>query len=117
MTIYVKIESSDGELARIEIENAGGNLYEGEYIVRFAVSRGKEWVGLHNRSFGAFPRTQYNVLALLMQALNTLDPKELELESDVDPSDLEREVRRALPALSGKADGANRHHRSAFWRR
>jgi hypothetical protein len=72
------------ELARIEIENVSedGEADYADYSVRFAVERFKS-VGVHQRGIQNFPRTKYNVLALLRQVLNTLEPWELELDLDL----------------------------------
>lgn len=85
--VIIRHKGSEGELARIEIENVGvtpervGDTDEiielADYSVRFGVEKGFE-VGLHQRGIFNFPRKQYNVLALLLQALNTLEPRDLE---------------------------------------
>jgi len=73
------------EVGRIEVsrqhEYPDGTA---DYTIRYAVERGMA-VGLHTRGVDGFPRKRYNVLALLLQALNTLSPKELELERGFDP--------------------------------
>lgn len=97
--IEVKLTSRDGklELGRIRIENQ--EVHEdgtADYSVQFAVDRVGA-VGLHQRSIRHFPRDKYNVLALLRQALETLDPKELKLEPGTTSSDMAREKRGALP--------------------
>ena len=81
------------EIGRIDITEVGRN-FDGtvDYAVEFGVDRIGA-IGLHSRVVLAFPAAQYNVLALLKQALETLSPKELELESNACSSDLAREVR------------------------
>lgn len=87
MTIEVIIrhKESDTELGRIEIENVmdSHDPDYGNYAVRFGVEKIKS-VGVHTRTMLNFPRTKYNVLGLVLQALNTLDPVDLELEGDLD---------------------------------
>jgi len=70
------------QLGRINIENVSGVDDEhGDYSVKFGVERIAS-VGIHRRSVLNFPRKQYNVLALLRQALNTLEPYELKLDGE-----------------------------------
>lgn len=94
------------QLAEIWIRKTSGNQEHGNYSVKYAVERGMA-VGVHQRGIDEFPRKRYNVLALLLQALNTLSPKELELEDDFDPdeapvsTDLARRFRGALRSLQG----------------
>lgn len=109
MTIEVIIrhKGSEVELAHIEIENVGGSweptgepdtLREvGDYSVRFGVHKG-EGLGLHQRGITNFPRTKYNVLALLLQALNTLEPRELEFVGEWDT----RPPLKSLPPINKK---------------
>lgn len=118
--IEVTITAKGGnlELARIRIENVGGNEEFGNYSVHFAVNRAMTAVGLHQRGFDNFPRTRYNVLALLRQALNTLDEKELELEDGVGSADMEREQTVKLPELGGAIDeGSSSRKHLRFGRR
>jgi hypothetical protein len=94
----------DGEpLAQIEIKNTGlvhvGDL--ADYTVRFGVDRGSA-VGVHSRTMYGFPRKHLNVLALVRQALNTLDEKELSLEPGYDPDAPEASLSSSLArGLSG----------------
>jgi hypothetical protein len=86
MTIEVVIrhKGTEVELAHIEIENLSyQNAETADYSVRFGVHKG-EGTGLHQRGIYAFPRRKYNVLALLLQALNTLEPTELEFVGEWD---------------------------------
>lgn len=115
--VRITAKGGDLELARIKIENVGGDSEHGNYSVEFAVNRALGAVGLHRRSFDNFPRQKYNALALLRQALMTLDEKELELEDGVGSADLAREVRGALPPLSGEEARSVHRHRSPFRRR
>ena len=82
------------ELGRIKIINLLEERDDdlSDYSVQFAVERCGA-VGLHQRAIHDFPRTKYNVLALLFQALKTLDESELKLEDGVDSSDLARRQR------------------------
>lgn len=89
---YIKIIN----VSDYEAKNADMNL--GDYTAQFATERCGA-VGLHRRIVRGFPRTKYNALALVRQALATLQPYELELESDVGPSDLARRQRRPGRAL------------------
>lgn len=78
--VIIRHKGSKAELGRIEIENVGGTEDEGDYSIRFGVERIAA-VGVHRRGIFAFPRRKYNVLALLRQALSTLELDELELDS------------------------------------
>ena len=116
--IEVEITSNGGklELGRIRIERV--ETHEdgtADYSVQFAADRFGS-VALHQRVVYGFPREKYNALALVLQALNTLQPEELELE-EASASDLAREKRGTLPALPGQEAGSVHHHRSPFWRR
>jgi hypothetical protein len=97
--VHITTKGGKQELGKIEIENVA--TYPdgtGDYSVRFAVDR-VHAVGIHQRLLGNFPRLEYNVLALILQALNTLEPEELKLEDGVDSSDLARRQRRSLPKV------------------
>lgn len=87
--VTVRHVDSGVDLARIRIENTHDGIDDDHrnYSVRFAADRCGA-VGLHQRGVYAFPYTKYNVLALLRQVLNTLEPSELELEHGTRSSDL-----------------------------
>lgn len=91
------ITSGGSELCLIEIENVGGTSAEGDYAVRFISSRGTA-IGIHARSLHKFQRTKYNSLALLLQALSTLEESELRLESDY-TRHMERRQRGDVPEI------------------
>lgn len=95
--VIVRHKGTEIELARIEIENVGIDGEHGDYSVRLLVHKGKG-TGVHQRGITSFPRTKYNVLALLLQALNTLTPDELEYMGDWD----KRPPIRDLPPLPKK---------------
>lgn len=85
MTIEVVIrhKESGTDLARIDIENLTDNADDlADYSVRFGVEK-IDSVGIHQRAMHNFPRLKYNVLGLVLQALNTLEPSELELEGNL----------------------------------
>lgn len=78
--IRVKDAVNTPALARIEIENVSGyDSDTADYSVRFGVDR-MDGLGLHQRGIHSFPRKKYNVLALLRQALLTLEEGDLELD-------------------------------------
>lgn len=77
--VIIRHAASGAELGRIEIENVGGNEENGDYSVRFGVEKIRS-VGVHQRGFMNFPRKQYNVLGLLLQALSTLEPQDLQID-------------------------------------
>lgn len=87
------------EIGRVDIINTEV-LPDGtaDYLAQFGVERIGA-VGLHTRTIRAFPRLKFNVLALLKQVLDTLDPRELELENEVDPRDLARRGTSIGPSL------------------
>lgn len=100
--VVIRNGATGQELARVHIRNLETEYTdEADYGVKFVVERGSA-VGLHRRRIFSFPRRKYNALALLRQALETLEPEELELERDFNPDeptdrapDLAREVGRA----------------------
>lgn len=113
----------DGEpLGHIEIERGKQNFAElngadySEYTIRFEVDRGSA-VGIHSRTIYGFPRNKLNVFALVRQALNTLDHKELELEPGYDPDspeasvpqDLARQIRGAVREIQAGFGRLHRH--------
>lgn len=99
----------ENQLAEIRIRKTithDNEIDSADYSIKYAVERGMA-VGIHRRNIYGFPRKKYNALALVLQALNTLEPKELELEDDFDPdeapvsSDMARRLRRALRQIQG----------------
>lgn len=82
--VIIRHKASKVELGRIDIENVSddGAGDFANYSVRFGVER-LGAIGVHQRGISQFPRTKYNVLALLLQALNTLEPSDLELDGDI----------------------------------
>lgn len=98
--IHVRVDKDDGqELARIQIHNIERHPDStADYGVRFVVERGAA-VGMHMRVVHCFPRNEYNALALVRQALATLEEEELKLEQSGDPRDMARKQRRALPKI------------------
>jgi hypothetical protein len=92
--VIIRHVDTDSELARVEIENISPSSQDvlGTYSIRFAVERISS-IGLHQRLIDNFPKRQYNVLALLRQALMTLDNDELKLEGEW----THRRFRKALP--------------------
>jgi hypothetical protein len=99
--IEVRITKSNGhELAKIEIENMPPHSErEGNYAIRFGVDAALGEVALFQRYIERFPRTQYNVLALLRQALETLTEEDLRLADGTDSPDLARQERGARSAI------------------
>ena len=106
--IEVFVKKDGQQIARIQIENITNkeDLKDGfgDYEVKFAVERGNA-VSMHRRLIFGFPRKRYNVLALVRQALHTLEERELYLERDFDPDeapvspDLARRLGRALRSI------------------
>lgn len=58
-----------------------------DYTVRYAIDRGDGTMGAHSRVIYGFPRKYYNSLALVLQALNALNEKDLKLEREFDPDE------------------------------
>ena len=80
--VIIRHAESERELGRVTIEKVSDSAGEyGDYSIRFAVDKIRA-VGIHQRGLHGFPRTKYNVLALLLQALNTLLPEELEFDGE-----------------------------------
>lgn len=95
--IEVLVTDEHGELGKLRIEQTAIHRDgTADYSIQFAVDR-LGAVGLHQRAVYRFPCNQMNVLALLRQALNTLDEKELRLEPEPRTSNMARRLRRALP--------------------
>lgn len=112
--VHINKRTPDGvveELAYIKIINISDDSGEDypDYVAEFAVERYAA-VGLHRRVIRNFPRLRYNVLALVRQALETLEPRELELERNVSPSDLARRQSGTRTALSQEAWHPERDH-------
>jgi hypothetical protein len=75
--VVIRHKESGAELGHIDIENVSEEKEDtGDYSVRFAVEK-ITGVGIHQRAIFNFPRREFNVLALLLQALNTLEPRDL----------------------------------------
>lgn len=115
------------ELGSIRIENLedSDDPELGNYSIQFGVDTG-EGFAVYQRTVYAFPRQKLNVLALIRLALETLEEKELSLDSPPSdtssstsghassPSDLERRLDRVVQALFL---GGLHHHRPALRRR
>lgn len=109
--VSITSKAPDGvvtELGTIRIENVGGNEELADYSIQFGIDR-YEAVGLYQRAIYGFPRLQYNVLGLLRQALETLDPEELTLEHAARSSNLARRRRGPLKEVQAWASRL-RHH-------
>ena len=96
--VIIRHKGSGVELGRIDIENLteDADADVADYSVRFGVERIGS-VGVHQRGVLAFPRKKYNVLALLRQALATLEPNELELEGDFEKRTYKKHNMLGLP--------------------
>lgn len=92
--VIIRHAGSERELGRIEIENVSDSAGEyGDYSIRFAVDKIRA-VGIHQRGLHGFPRTKYNVLALLLQALNTLLPDELKFDGEWEEGSVDKGPKR-----------------------
>lgn len=88
--VIIRHPGTDIELGYMTIENLSDVSEEfGDYSVRFGVDR-NESVGIHQRAIHKFPRRKYNVFGLVLQALSTLEPSELELDGDLKASSIRR---------------------------
>lgn len=85
-----------------------------DFSVRFGIDR-EGARGVHQRPVFGFPITQYNKLALLKIALDTLEPSELELEHPTAAPDLARRQRGVGPALPREEDDPVDHNGPAVW--
>lgn len=83
--IEVSIKSGDYEVALIRITNLEDSLDPelGNYSIEFGVDTIAGFA-VYQRSIEAFPRKKFNALALVRQALMTLEEKELSLDGDPD---------------------------------
>lgn len=97
--IEVVVLKNGEPIAHVEIKNIETSVHGtmANYSVKYAVERGSA-VGLHTRLIHHFPRTKYNALALVRQALTTLEERELELEEgfDVDQAPVSTDLARRL---------------------
>lgn len=94
--IEVRITHDGDEIGLIKIERVDDRLSgAADYSVQFGVERIAS-VGTHRRGILNFPRREYNVLALLRQALATLEPDDLRLEGDPDVDFKPRRFRKLL---------------------
>lgn len=97
--IEVRISDEGGELGKITLEKITDHPDgTADYSARFAVDRVGA-VGIHQRHLDNFPRLEYNALALLLQALNTLTEQELRLEDGISPPDMAGEKRRTFAEI------------------
>jgi hypothetical protein len=112
--ITVRITNSEHEeLAEIRIEWL--DRKRSRFSAEFAVDR-LEAIGLIRRNF-AFERQDGNVLALLKEALATLDDSQLEIEKDgASTSDLARRQPRTGKAVQVGTSRLH-HNRSPLWSR
>jgi hypothetical protein len=71
-------ESGMRKTGSISIEEIGVHREDGtaDYVVKFSADR-VSGTGYHRRAIHRFPKDQFNHLALLRQALMTLDEEEL----------------------------------------
>lgn len=106
--IEVDIKLNGELLGHIKIVNMTKKVTEfADYKIEFRVERGTA-IGAHRRMIYGFPRKYYNVFALVLQALNTLNEKDLKLERDFDPdeatvpADVARRLGRAVQAIQGR---------------
>lgn len=107
--IEVTISDEGGELGKVTLEKITDHPDgTADYSARFAVDR-LGAVGIHQRRLDNFPRLEYNSLALLLQALNTLTESELRLEDGISPPDMARQERGALSEIQAWT-GKLRHH-------
>ena len=104
--VSVVKESGDSkiELAEIRITRMDTEPDESEagYVAEIAVERCGE-VGLHTRTIVGFPRTQTNVLGLILAVLLKLEQPELELARGTRPTDLARRFGRTLRAIQARS--------------
>lgn len=109
--IHVTIKSGDDLLGEIEITKVTEEVSEfADYRIKYVVNRGSA-MAMHQRVIYGFPRKYYNVFAIVLQALNALNEKDLKLERDFDPDEapvsadmaggLDRTMR-ALPQWFGR---------------
>lgn len=82
--ILVTITSGDHELGLVRITNLedSDDPEYGNYSIELGVDTAAGFA-VYQRSIESFPRKKFNALALLRQALNTLEEKELRLDGDI----------------------------------
>jgi hypothetical protein len=99
--------NDDGELrGELRIEQIAAK----DYSIQFAADSGAGWVDLKQRVLYDFDAEKYNILALVSEALNLLDLKDMEMTDASRPGRLARRELGAGEALLGEADDPVRHH-------
>jgi hypothetical protein len=91
--IEVIIKNDGRQLGKITMENVTpeDDAKFADYSIRFGVDK-HHATGIHQRAIYMFPRQEYNVLALLLQALQTLAPEELKLHEVMTDSKAGRKI-------------------------
>lgn len=98
---------------RIHRVSSYDNSMRGDYSVETAVERGTA-VGLYTRQITNYSRLRYNVLGLVLRALEELPHEALEMEDGVSASDLARRQSGIMSALQA-GPGKLRRYRHTFW--
>jgi hypothetical protein len=90
--IEVKITCKGSDLGLVRISNIDMNKDgTADYVVEIIVERGDS-IGIHNRVIHSFPRSEYNVLGLLKQALETLSEEEFRFSGDFHTKSLHKQL-------------------------
>lgn len=118
--IQVTITDAGKVLGELRIENLTGVSTDGvfDFSVEFAADNGGDIVDLRRRVLYGFNLGKYNALALVSEALNLLELKEMEWDVAPDrPADMARKERGAGRSLPRQALDQVRHYGSSLWRR
>lgn len=101
----------DGELrGEMRIEQIAAK----EYSVQYAADSGAGWVDLKQRVLYGFDAEKYNVLALVSEALNILDLKDMVMTDASRPGRMARGQLGAGQTIPGEEDDPVDHHRPAL---
>lgn len=107
--IKVSITKNDVLLGEITIDRLDDNEEVSDYSCRYAVQRGGGNLGLHQRVLRGFSRKKGNPLAIVFAALAQLTPNEMELEGDLDQSDVARRQPRVVREIQAWTSSLRDH--------
>ena len=110
--IHVLVTDEGGVKGEMRIERVSPSSAPGldDYSVEFAADSGAGWVDAKRRMLYGFNTKKYNVLALVSEALNVLEFKDMEMTDADHPGHMARGQLGIGQALSREADDPERDH-------
>lgn len=101
--VILETDTQEFQIAQMDVTNISGPIRgdedEAEYVAEFSLVEGDE-LSLKSRQF-TFKRKQFNVFALIKQAVSTLTDEELELNDKASSADMAWGLKRALRQIQG----------------